>query len=140
MDKKVAISITAGVASLAGIATGAAIALAVKKNFNKIFGEMQDDASEQIFTSPDGNNSVRVLFGSSKTANQMALVSVTAKSDEDSYTLLALARKGGNLLAGEWADNNHFRLLIGSCSKKQCCDVVFDDKIAISYSLKRITQ
>ncbi len=138
MDKKVAIGIAA--ASAAGLATGAAIALAVKKNFNKIFGEMQDDVSEQIFTSPDGNNSVRVLFGASKTAKKMALVSVTAKSEEDDCILLALARKSDNLLAGEWIDNDHFQLLIGSCSKKQCCDVSFEGgKIVMNYYLKRIT-
>lgn len=138
MDKKVAIGIAA--ASVAGLATGAAIAFAVKKGFDTIFGEMQDDVSEQIFTSPDGNNSVRILFGASKTAKKMALVSVTAKSEKDDCILLALARRGDNLLAGEWIDNNNFQLLIGSCSQKQCCDVNFgDEKIVMNYYLKRIT-
>ena len=139
MDKKVAVGI--GVAAgAAGIATGAAIALAVKKNFGKLFGEMQDDATEQIFTSPDGKNSVRVLFGASKTAKKMALVSITAKSETDDCILLSLARRGDNLLEGEWIDDNHFQLLIGSCSKKQICDVVFGEKITINYYLKRIAQ
>lgn len=138
MDKRIAIGIAAGAASLAGITMGAAIVLAVKKNFGKIFGEMQDDASEQVFTSPNGDNTVKVVFGASKTAKGMALVSVTATSKEDTYTLLDLARKGNNLLAGEWIDNDHFHLLIGSCSQKQCCDVIFDEKITIDYSLQRI--
>ena len=138
MDKRIAIGIAAGVASLTGIAVGAAVTLAVKKNFGKLFGEMQDDATEQVFTSPNGDNSVKVLYGASKTAKGMALVSVTATSKENTYTLLDLARKGDNLLAGEWVDNDHFQLLIGSCSQKQCCDVSFDEKITIDYSLKRI--
>ena len=99
---------------------------------------MQDDASEQVFTSPNGDNTVKVVFGASKTAKGMALVSVTATSKEDTYTLLDLARKGNNLLAGEWIDNDHFQLLIGSCIQKQCCDVIFDEKITIDYSLRRI--
>lgn len=136
MDKKVAIGIAAGVA---GLATGAAITLAIKRNFDKLFGEMQDDVSEEIFTSPDGNNSVRVLFGASKTAKKMALVSITAKNEEKDCTMLALARRGDNLLSGEWIDNNHFELLLGSCSKKQCCEVVFDDTITMNYYLTRIT-
>ena len=136
MDKKVAIGIAAGVA---GLATGAAITLAIKRNFDKLFGEMQDDVSEEIFTSPDGNNSVRVLFGASKTAKKMALVSITAKNEEKDCVMLALARRGDNLLSGEWIDNDHFELLLGSCSKKQCCEVVFDDTITMNYYLTRIT-
>ena len=140
MDKRIAIGIAAGAASLAGIAIGATVALTVKKNFDKIFGEMQDDVSEQVFTSPDGNNTVKVLFGASQTAKKMALVSVTAKSEKDTCTLLALARKGDNLLSGEWVDNDHLELLIGSCSKKQCCDVDFTgEKLTINYYLRRIT-
>ena len=136
MDKKVAIGIAAGVA---GLATGAAITLAIKRNFDKLFGEMQDDVSEEIFTSPDGNNSVRVLFGASKTAKKMALVSITAKNEEKDCVMLALARRGDNLLSGEWIDNDHFELLLGSSSKKQCCEVTFDNDITMNYYLKRIT-
>ena len=137
MDKKVAIGIAA--ASVAGLAAGAAITLAIKRNFDKLFGEMQNDVSEQIFTSPDGNNSVKIVYGSSKTAKGMALISVAAKSEKDDCILLALARKSDNLFAGEWSDNNHFQLLIGSCSDKQCCNVSFDEKITINYYLRRIT-
>ena len=138
MDKKVAIGIAA--AGAAGLAAGAAVALAVKKNLNKVFGEMQNDVSEQIFTSPDGNNSVRVLFGASKTAKKMALVSITAKNEEKDCIMLALARRGDNLLDGEWIDNNNFQLLIGSCSKKQICDVSFEgEEIVMNYYLKRVT-
>lgn len=136
MDKKVAIGIAAGVA---GLATGAAITLAIKRNFDKLFGEMQDDVSEEIFTSPDGNNSVRVLFGASKTAKKMALVSITAKNEEKDCVMLALARRGDNLLSGEWIDNDHFELLLGSSSKKQCCEVTFDNDITMNYYLTRIT-
>ena len=137
MNKKVAIGIAA--ASVAGLAAGAAITLAIKRNFDKLFGEMQNDVSEQIFTSPDGNNSVKIVYGSSKTAKGMALISVAAKSEKDDCILLALARKSDNLFAGEWSDNNHFQLLIGSCSDKQCCNVSFDEKITINYYLRRIT-
>ena len=137
MNKKVAIGIATGVA---GFATGAAITLAIKKKFDKIFGEMQNDVSEEIFTSPDGNNSVRVLFGASKTAKKMALVSITAKNEKEDCTMLALARRGDNLLSGEWIDNDHFELLLGSCSNKQCCDVKFGgEKIQTNYYLRRIT-
>ena len=140
MDKKVAIGIVAGVASLTGIALGATVALAVKKNVGKVFGEMQDDVCEQVFTSPNGNNTVKVSFGASKTAKEMALVSVVATSETDTYTLLTLVRKGDNLLVGEWADNDNFQLLIGSCSNKQCCDVKFGgEKIQTNYYLRRIT-
>lgn len=136
MDKKVAIGIAAGVA---GLATGAAVTLAIKRNFDKLFGEMQDDVSEEIFTSPDGNNSVRVLFGASKTAKKMALVSITAKNEEKDCVMLALARRGDNLLSGEWIDNDHFELLLGSSSKKQCYEVAFDNDITMNYYLTRIT-
>ena len=136
MDKKVIAGVAA--ASIAGVAAGAAVALAVKKGFDKIFGEMQNDANEQVFTSPDGNNTVKVVFGSSKTAKKMALVSVAAKSENDECILLALARKGDNLLTGEWIDNDNFQLLIGSCASKQCCDVSFgDEKISACYYWKK---
>ena len=141
MDKKVIIGIaTASVAGIAGIAAGAAVTIAMKKKFSKIFGEMQDDVSEQIFTSPDGNNTAKVLYGASSTAMGMALVSVTATSQNDTCTLLDLARKSDNLLVGQWIDNDHFQLLIGSSSKKQSYDISFDgDKIVANYSLRKIT-
>ena len=136
MNKKVAIGIAAGVA---GLATGAGVALAIKKNFDRIFGEMQNDVSEQVFTSPDGNNSVRVLFGASKTAKRMALVSITAKTQDKDCLMLALARKGDNLITGEWIDNDNFNLWIGSTSKKQCCEISFaGDDIVMNYYLRRI--
>lgn len=139
MDKKVAIGIAAGVASLTGITLGATVALAVKRRFGRIFGEMQDDACEQVFTSPDGNNTVKVSFGASKTVKNMALVGVTSVSENDTNTLLTLVRKGDNLLEGKWSDNNNFQLLIGSCSNKQCCDVNFGgEKIQTSYYLRRV--
>ena len=100
MDKKVAVGIAAGVASLTGITLGATVALAVKRRFGRIFGEMQDDACEQVFTSPDGNNTVKVSFGASKTVKNMDLVGVTSVSENDTNTLLTLVRKGDNFLLG----------------------------------------
>jgi hypothetical protein len=71
----------------------------------------------------------------------MALVSIQAKSEADDCILLALARRGDNLLSGEWSDNNNFELLVGSCSNKQCCNVSFEgDKIVMNYYLKRIVK
>ena len=138
MDKKVIIGITA--ASIAVVATGAAAVLAIKKRFDKVFGEMQDDVDEQIFTSPNGENTVKVLYGASNTAKGMALISITATSKKDSHILLELARKGENLLTGEWVDDDHFKLLIGSCNSKQCYDISFDgEKIATNYSLCKVT-
>ena len=139
MDKRIAIGIAAGAAGLAGIAAGAAIVIAVKKNFGKIFGEMQEDACEQVFTSPNGDNTVKVVFGASKTAKGMALVSVTATSQNNTCTMLALARKSDNLLSGEWTDDNNLKLLIGSTNRKQCCDIIFGKKIVMNYSLQKIT-
>lgn len=138
MDKKVIIGIAA--AGVAGIAAGAAVTIAIKKNFGKIFSEMQDDVSEQIFTSPDGNNTAKVLYGASSTAMGMALISVTATSQNDTCTLLDLARKSNNLLVGQWIDNDHFQLLIGSGRKKQVYDICFEgDKIVANYSLRNST-
>ena len=140
MDKRIAIGIAAGAASLAGIAMGAAFVLAVKKNFGKVFGEMQDDVSEQVFTSPDGDNTVKVVFGASETAKGMALVSVTATSEVCTNVLLSLARKGDNLIGCEWTDNNNLKLWIGSTNQKQCCDISFGaKKIVMNYSLQKIT-
>ena len=139
MDKKIVIGIAAGVASLAGIAMGATLVLVAKKKIGKIFEEMQDDVSEKSFTSPDGNNSVKISFGASKIAQGTALVSVIAQSSKATCTFLPLARKCENFLDGEWIDNDQFQLLIGCGRKKQCYNISFDgDKIVANYSLRRI--
>jgi hypothetical protein len=135
MNKKAIIGITAGVL---GVAAGVAVGIAVKKVVNKIAGEMQSTASEHTFTSPEGNNTVTLECGSSESAKGLTRVRITATSEgkKDDCTLVAFAKKSSTFLEGEWIDNDHFKLFIGSSNRKQCCDVAFvDGKITATYYL-----
>ena len=138
MNKKIILGITAGVL---GVAAGAAVGIAVKKTVTKIAGEMAQDTIEHTFTSPEGNNTVTLECGTSKSAKGLTRVRVTATSEEkkDDCTLVVFSKKNSSFLNGEWIDNDNFKLLIGSSTRKQCCDVTFAErKITATYYLCKI--
>ena len=109
---------------IVGVAAGTALALTTKKVVNEIKSDLED----ATFVSPEGNNTVTLLFGSSKTARGLTFIKVTATSEgkDDCCKLIAFAKRKGELISGEWIDNDHYKLLIGSGKRKQCCDVSFD--------------
>ena len=90
--------------------------------------ESRKDDNPATFVSPDGDNTVELNFGASKTARGLTFVKVNATSEnkDDCCKLIMFAKKKDELMDGEWIDNNHFKLLIGSGKRKQCCDVSFD--------------
>ena len=140
MDKKVAIGITAGVA---GVTAGAIVAVAVKTIVDIVSHEMKNDKRECTFISPDGNNTVKLAYGTSQSANGLTKVQITATTEgkEKARKFVAYTRKSPNMLASEWIDNDHFKLLIGSCNHKQCCDVTFGEKrITSAYYLCKVTK
>ena len=106
MKKEVVVGLIAGAA---GLALGATT-VATKVRIDKITKEIRNDISEHTFTSPDGDNTVTLWFGSSKTGKGLTYVEVVAKSAsrEEDCTLIAFAKKGSNLFTGEWTDNEHF--------------------------------
>lgn len=127
---------------IAGFVAGAAAAVAGALTVDKVAKEIKSNVSEKTFISPDGDNSVTVSFGSSKTARELACVKIIAESEgkDDSCKLIAFAKKKEEFLSGEWTDNDHFQLLIGTGKRKQCCDISFEgDQIVANYYLMKIT-
>lgn len=122
MKNKTVFGIIAGVT--ASVMVGTAVALTTKK----IVREIKRDMCDATFVSPDGDNAVELNFGASKTARGLTFIKVNATSDnkDDCCKLIVFAKKKDELMDGEWIDNNHFKLLIGSGKRKQCCDVSFD--------------
>lgn len=122
MKNKTIFGIIAGVT--ASVMAGTAVALTTKK----IVREIKRDMCDATFVSPDGDNAVELNFGASKTARGLTFIKVNATSDnkDDCCKLIVFAKKKDELMDGEWIDNNHFKLLIGSGKRKQCCDVSFD--------------
>ena len=122
MKNKTVFGIIAGVT--ASVIAGTAVALTTKK----IVREIKRDMCDATFVSPDGDNAVELNFGASKTARGLTFIKVNATSEnkDDCCKLIVFAKKKDELMDGEWIDNNHFKLLIGSGKRKQCCDVSFD--------------
>lgn len=122
MKNKTVFGIIAGVT--ASVMAGTAVALTTKK----IVREIKRDMCDATFVSPDGDNAVELNFGASKTARGLTFIKVNATSEnkDDCCKLIVFAKKKDELMDGEWIDNNHFKLLIGSGKRKQCCDVSFD--------------
>ena len=122
MKNKTVFGIIAGVT--ASVMAGTAVALTTKK----IVREIKRDMCDATFVSPDGDNAVELNFGASKTARGLTYIKVNATSEnkDDCCKLIVFAKKKDELMDGEWIDNNHFKLLIGSGKRKQCCDVSFD--------------
>ncbi|MBQ4273597.1 MAG: hypothetical protein IJB94_01325 [Clostridia bacterium] len=138
MDKKLVIGVLAGVA--AGAAVTAAT-IAVVKVVKVISKEMKDDENGCSFTSPDGKNTVSLCYGASQSAHGLTRIKIAASTEgsEDTCKLTAFAKKGPYMFETEWTDNEHFKLLIGASSRKQCCDVSFTDgKITAVYSLCKV--
>ena len=139
-NKKVAIGVAIGVASAAACA---AVAVVVKKTVdkvNKITTEMENDKNGCTYTSPEGNNAVTLTYASSETANGLTRIEVVSEKEgkEDTCKMVAYARKTPYLFESEWIDNDHFKLLIGCRTPKQCIDVSFvGDKIVAKYYLTK---
>lgn len=128
------------IGTIAGLAVGAAAAIAGKRAYDKVSGEIISEMGEQCFDSPDGNHSVTVSCGSSESAKGLTYirVSATSKTVEDTCKLSFIALKAPAALDAEWTDNDHFTLLVGSGKRKQCCDVSFEeDSILAVYYLKK---
>lgn len=138
MNKKVVLGIIAGVT---GIAAGVATGIAVKKVVDKISAEMERNQHEVTFTSPEGNNVITLLYGSSESACGLTRIRITATTEgkDDACRLFAFAKSNSSFFNTEWIDNDHFKVLIGSSSRKQCCDVSFENgKITATYYLCKI--
>ena len=137
MKKNVAIGIIAGAA---GVAVGATAAIMVKNLVDKIKQEIKETTCDYTFTSPNGDNTVTLSYRFSKTAKGLTRIKITAASESknDSCTLIAISRKVDDLFEGEWTDDEHFKLSIGSGKIKQCCNVNFegDEIVAIYYNEK----
>ena len=125
---------------IAGFAVGTASAIAGRKAYDKVSKEIKDDFSDQVFTSPEGNNAVTLSLGSSESAKGLTCIKVKATSEsiDDECKLIVFTLKKGVLISGEWSDNGNFRLLIGNGKRKQCCDVSFEEDgiNALYYLLK----
>ena len=111
---------------IAGVAAGTAVALTTKK----IVKEIKNDLSDATFMSPNGDNKVALTFGASETARGLTYIKVhaTSRTKRDCCEMIAFSKKKDDFLDGEWTDNDHFKLLIGSGKRKQCCDVSFEGK------------
>ena len=121
---------------IAGVAAGTAVALTTKK----VVKEIKNDLCDATFVSPDGDNTVVLTFGASKTARGLTFIKANAMSShkDDCCKLIAFANNKGDFLDGEWTDNDHFKLLIGSGKRKQCYDVSFEGEqiVAVYYLVK----
>ena len=125
---------------VAGFLVGTAASVAGAIAADKIAKEIKRDIGERDFVSPDGDRVVTLSFGSSKTAKGLTYIRVkaTAAGKENACEMVILAKKSVGLMSGLWQDNDHFRLLVGSGKRKQCCDVSFDaDEITANYYLTK---
>lgn len=123
---------------IAGVAAGTAVALTT----GRIVKEIKSDLCDATFVSPEGDHTVALAFGSSKTARGLTFIKVNATSTakDDCCKLIAFSGKNA-LIDGNWTDNDHFKLLIGNGKRKQCCDVSFDgEQITALYYLVKNAQ
>ena len=125
---------------IAGFVAGAVVTNVGKNAVNKVKSEIDSNLNEMIFTSPDENHFVTLVYGTSETAKGLTHIKIkaTAEGKDDSCQLVMLAKKDDRFLRGDWSDNDHFQLLVGSGKRKQCVDVRFDgEEIAATYYLTK---
>ena len=119
---------------------GAAASVAATRTAYKIAKEVRRDIVERDFASPNGEHTVTLSIGSAQTVKGLSCVSVKAASvgKEEDCRLLILAKKQPAFLSGTWSDNDHFRLLVGTGRRKQCCDICFEGgEITANYYLAK---
>lgn len=126
--------------AVAGFLVGAAAAVAGAITADKISREMKENIAERDFVSPDGDRVVTLSYGSSKTAKGLTGIKVKALTvpEGDSCQMIVFAKKHVGFLSGTWSDNDHFTLLVGTGSRRQCCDICFDaEHITANYYLSK---
>lgn len=127
---------------IAGIAVGAAAAVAGGLAAAKVVKEIKGDINDFSFISPEGNNSVTMTYGSSDFAKGLtyAKVSASVESSDDECKLVIFTANDTEVFKGEWSDNDHFKLSVGSGKRRQCCDVDFSgEKINMYYYIEKIS-
>ena len=130
------------IGAIFAFAAGAGAAIAGKNAIDKVIKEIKGELDNEAFVSPLGNNVVTISCGSSESAQGLTYIKVSASSTlkDDTCELIAFAKKKEEFLSGEWIDNDHFQLLIGTGKRKQCCDISFEgDQIVANYYLMKIT-
>ena len=121
-----------------GITTGALAAASACLATIKIVQEIKKDNQETTMVSPNDKNFVTVRCGSSHFANGLTLIHVKAENENDNCELSFLAGKSANSISFNWADDDHFSLLIGDGKTKKCCDISFEgEEINMVYYLKK---
>lgn len=114
---------------LAGLLIGSAAAVAGAITADKISREMKKDIAERDFVSPDGDRVVTLTFGASRTAKGLAGIKLRASAvgEQSTCEMILFAKKRAAFLSGNWTDNDHFTLLVGTGRRKQCCEISFDE-------------
>lgn len=126
---------------IGGLVATTAAAVAGAFAVKKVSSEIKENLCEQVFTSPEGNNTVTISYGSSDTARGLTYIKVKADVEDgvDSCKMVILAKRSEELCVGEWLDNDNFKLLIGDGKRKQCCDVEFEEnRIVASYYIAKV--
>ena len=128
---------------VAGISAGVAALLAGGFATKKVVKEIQKDLSDFTFASDDGRNVVTLSYGASNYAKGLTYVQVKAMVDNSDLNckMVMFAIKNTEVFNGEWSDNEHFKLTIGSGKRCQCCDVDFSgDEINMFYYIDKGTE
>lgn len=126
---------------IVGVTLGTAATIAGIITVRKIVKEIKNDLVEESFISPNGDNLVTLTYGSSDFARGLTFIKVRGMSEggKDDCKLIAFAKRKSKLFSAEWADNEHFNLVIGNGKVKQHCDVSFEGrKINALYYLHKI--
>ena len=115
--------------TVAGFAVGTAAGIAGKLVTEKVIGEIKGSICEQDFVSPEENHTVKISYGHSKAAKELTFIRVEASSAtvDDTCRMVLFTKKPPEMLDAQWTDSDHFKFLVGSGKRKQCCDVTFDE-------------
>ena len=123
-----------------GLAAGAAAAVAGGLATAKVVKEIKADLGDCRFASEDGKNVVTLTYGSSDFAKGLTYVQVRAFVEESDLDckMVVFAIKKTDIFDGQLEDNEHFKLLVGSGKRKQCCEIDFSgDEINMYYYIEK---
>ena len=126
--------------TVAGFAVGTAAGIAGKLVTEKVIGEIKGSICEQDFVSPEEKHTVKISYGYSKAARELTYIRVEATSAavDDTCRMVLFTKKPPEMLDAQWTDSDHFKFLVGSGKRKQCCDVTFDgNNINATYYLTK---
>lgn len=115
---------------IVGITAGVAAATAGSLAAVKVAKEIKEDSHETTIVSPNEDNLIRLICGSSSFAKGLTLIKVKAENGNDHCDFTFMVGKNSKI-SFNWVDNENCEVYISDNKIKRICNVSFGEEIVM---------